>query len=204
MLKPICDDCSLRLGRPTPLERVAGRCEIIPLLPDKPMPQRQRLYDRSSGSVHLFPHEKPVRDWYGIHCSMCSQRVDSRAGDDIISVYETTFAEYFGLPDPQDAPKNLRGKARRAVQKRLMELYGGPLFRMSQEAEDWTKFNAGPHRAAGRRWNMAHPPTCSRSAQLVKSRKQTSRLRTSRLAWTCSSGRPRQKVMTGRFGSAMA
>jgi 5-methylcytosine-specific restriction endonuclease McrA len=132
VLKPICDDCSAGFGRPTLLERVLSpqkkEVEIIPVLPLRTRPARLRFYERSSRSVHLFPHRKPPRDWLGVQCSQCGQRMDSRNGDDIISVYELPFSEYFGLPDPEDAPKRLRGKVRKQEQQRLLTLYGGRCF----------------------------------------------------------------------------
>lgn len=116
VLKPVCEDCCARLGRPTLLERVLGRSarepEIAVVLPVKTIPERFRIYDRRSRLVHLFPYRKRPRDWYGVTCSDCGQRVDSKDGNDIISVYEVPFGEYFGLPEPEDAPKQLRGKAR--------------------------------------------------------------------------------------------
>jgi 5-methylcytosine-specific restriction endonuclease McrA len=131
VLKPMCDDCLSRLGMPTFLERALNsrrESEIVPLLPIKVRPDRLRFYDCSNRLVHLYPYKKRPYDWYRVECSDCSQRVDSREGDDVISVYEVPFADYFGLPEPEDAPKGLRGKAKRREQERVLALYGGRCF----------------------------------------------------------------------------
>lgn len=168
VLKPICDDCSVRLGRPTLLERVLGHSrnetEIVPVLPEKTRPARLRFYDRSSRSVHLFSHRKPPRDWYGIRCSECGQRVDSKEGDDIVNVYEVPFAEYFGLPAPEDAPRRLRGQARKEEQKRILELYGGRCFECGKKlklGKDLTLDHIVPQSRDGRWLTTNLQPFCA-------------------------------------------
>lgn len=51
----------------------------------------------------------------------------------VISVYEVPFADYFGFPEPEDAPKSLRGKVRKKEQERLLSVYGGRCFECGKE-----------------------------------------------------------------------
>jgi hypothetical protein len=136
VLKPICDDCLAMMDRPTFVERVldpSKKSEVVPLFPLETVPERLRMYERSTRSVHLYPYPKRPSDWYGVHCSRCGQRMDTKRGDDTISVYEVPFADYFGLPEPEDAPKSLRGKSRKKEQERLLSLYGGRCFECGTE-----------------------------------------------------------------------
>ena len=132
VLKPSCDDCLSRFGMRTFLERALSSrkdAELIPVLPLEVWPDRLRMYDRSARLIHLLaPDNEQSDDWYGIRCSDCHQRMDSKTGDDIICVYEVPFADYFGFPDPEASRKNLRGAARRREQERILALYGGRCF----------------------------------------------------------------------------
>jgi hypothetical protein len=99
--------------------------EIIDLLPVKTVPERLARYDRGKRLVHQWPAKHP--DWWrGAECSDCRQPI--RDGNDIVSVYEEPFAEYFGLPDSEDAPRNLRGDRKKKVRERLAKIYGTRCF----------------------------------------------------------------------------
>jgi HNH endonuclease len=125
VLKPLCDDCCVRLGLATLLEHVlAGKnSEIVVLLPEEVIPERVRLYDGASKCLHFWPPTEPYRDPHRVDCSMCGQIVNTPLGDDIIRVVEEPFADYFGFPE--EGPKRKRGKAER---QRIAELYGFRCF----------------------------------------------------------------------------
>lgn len=128
VLKPICDACDHKLGRESRLSRILGhdqKPEPVILLPEEVMPERVRIYDRSTHCVHLLPPAKPYTESHIVKCS-CGQQVNSRDGDDIISVYEEPFLEYFGfLGEEEEGPKRKRGKAERT---RIREMYGSRCF----------------------------------------------------------------------------
>jgi HNH endonuclease len=87
------------------------------------------MYDRADRLLHMWTYESsPPAWWPGIECRMCSQVIDTNDGDGIVVVTEEPFAEYFGLPEPQEAPKKLRGKTKKEMQARLFDLYGGRCF----------------------------------------------------------------------------
>jgi HNH endonuclease len=138
ILKPVCEDCSGRFGTPL-IERLLRphglKSEIITLvLPTETTPQQLRIYDRSNRLLHMWDYEDCPPDWWqGIECDWCSQQIETGDGDNIVVVTEEPFAEYFGLPEPQDAPKKLRGKAKREMQARLFGLYGGRCFECKRE-----------------------------------------------------------------------
>ena len=54
---------------------------------------------------------------------MCSQKVSTKQGNDIIRVIEEPFADYFGFPE--EGPKRKRGKAER---RKIVEQYGFRCF----------------------------------------------------------------------------
>ncbi len=128
VLKPICDDCDHRLGRENRLGRILAQdreAELVILLPEEVMPERMRFYDRATHCVHLVPPTKPYAEPHIVKCS-CGQRVNSRHGDDLISVYEEPFLEHFGfLVEEEEGPKRKRGKAERS---RIREMYGSRCF----------------------------------------------------------------------------
>src|SRR5690348_2513073 len=126
VLKPVCDDCLVRFDLPT----TADRCwanekprEIVVVLPEKTRPERTAFYDRGKRLVYLWRKEES--SWQDVGCSDCRQPIHDEYG--IVSVYEEPFAEYFGLPDPEDAPTNLRGRKKK-VRERLAKIYGGRCF----------------------------------------------------------------------------
>jgi hypothetical protein len=127
VLKPICDDCLVRFDLPTTLDRcwiTKAREEIVVVLPEKTRPERLAFYDRGKRLVHLWRKEES--SWRDVGCSDCRQPIHDEYG--IVSVYEEPFAEYFGLPDPEDAPRNLRGDRKKKVRDRLAKIYGGRCF----------------------------------------------------------------------------
>ena len=137
VLKPLsCDDCAVGMGATTLLERLLYRdkseSKLVPVLPINPTPNRVRFYDRSSGLLYLEPHQTRPQDWFGVTCSICGQRIDSKDGDDIIRVGEESFEDYFGLPNPTDEdyiPSNKpRGTARKRRRERVVSAYGASCF----------------------------------------------------------------------------
>jgi hypothetical protein len=129
VLKPVCDDCLARFDLPTSLDRCWSKREPdieAVLLPEKTRPKRLTIYDRAKRLAYLWRNGSPPAWWPGVQCTDCRQTIeDSR---DIFAVYEEPFAEYFGLPDPEGAPRNLRGSTKKKVRERLAKIYGGRCF----------------------------------------------------------------------------
>jgi hypothetical protein len=65
VLKPICDDCSAMMDRPTFVERVldpSKKSEVVPLFPLETVPERLRMYERSTAlSPFVSLPEAPLR-----------------------------------------------------------------------------------------------------------------------------------------------
>jgi 5-methylcytosine-specific restriction endonuclease McrA len=164
VLKPICEDCCARLGLRTLLEHVSsgGKSEIVILLPEEVMPERLRLYDRATKSLHLWPPSKPYRDPHRVSCSMCGQTVGTARGNDIIRVIEEPFADHFGFPD--EGPKRKRGKAER---RRILELYGFRCFECGARLDenDFTLDHIVPKSEGGPTVSLNLQPLCHRCNQ---------------------------------------
>ena len=129
VLKPICDDCLVQLDLPTTVDRcwTSKAHEIVVVLPEKTRPERVSIYDRGKRLVHLWRREGSYPDrWREVGCSDCRQPIHDGYG--IVSVYEEPFADYFGLPDPEDAPRKLRGDRKKRVRERLAKIYGSRCF----------------------------------------------------------------------------
>ena len=125
VLKPLCWDCEYRLGARAP----KAPKEITIVLPAKTAPRQFRIYDRSNSQLHIWASNQPAPEWWsGFTCDSCFQTFEPEDCDGIVPVTETPFAEYFGLVQPLDAPKTLRGGAKRKMQARLFELYGARCF----------------------------------------------------------------------------
>jgi len=130
ILKPVCDDCLARFDLPTSLERCwkstkARNLDLV-VLPEKTRPDRLTTYDRGSRLAYFWRAGPPPGWWPGVQCCDCHQTIED--GDDIFAVYEEPFAEYCGLPDPEDALKSLRGSKKKMVRERLARIYGGRCF----------------------------------------------------------------------------
>ena len=170
ILKPSCDDCLARLDLPTSLDRcwnsTKARDTEVVVLPEETRPERIAIYDRGKRLAYLWRGGSSPEWWPGVQCSDCRQTIDH--SDDIFAVYEEPFAEYFGLPDPQDAPKSLRGSTKKKVRETRDDLRR-PLFRVRQEA----KANAGPF-SLSRGAERGLPPTFNRSAKNANGKKRTS------------------------------
>jgi HNH endonuclease len=130
ILKPVCDDCLARFDLPTSLERcwksTKARDLDLVVLPEKTKPDRLTIYDRGSRLAYLWRAGSPPGRWPGVQCSDCHQTIED--SDDIFAVYEEPFAEYCGLPDPEDALKSLRGSKKKMVRERLARIYGRRCF----------------------------------------------------------------------------
>src|SRR6266566_3683599 len=61
-------------------------------------------------------------------CCTRNRRQTIEGSDDIFAVYEESFAEYCGPPDPEDAPKSLRGSTKKKVREKLAKIYGRRCF----------------------------------------------------------------------------
>lgn len=164
VLKPICDDCCVRLGLPTLLEHVLSgkNSETVILLPEEVIPERLRLYDGGRKSLHLWPPAKPYREPHRVACSMCSHRVSTKRGDDIIRVIEEPFADYFGFPE--EGPKRKRGKAER---QRIAERYGFRCFecRTALDESNLTLDHVVSKSKGGPAVSLNLQPLCSRCNQ---------------------------------------
>jgi HNH endonuclease len=130
ILKPVCDDCLASLDLPTSLDRCwkstkARDIEVV-VLPEKTRPERLTIYDRGNRLVYLWRAGSCPAWWPGVQCSDCRQTIED--SDDIFAAYEESFAEYCGLPDPEDAPKSLRGSTKKKVRERLAKIYGRRCF----------------------------------------------------------------------------
>ena len=133
VLKPICEDCAASYGGRSLIDRLfipsTKDSEIAAVLPAKTRPKQFRMYDRSRRLLHMWDYESSTPDWWrGPTCSICSQDIRAGDGDGIFVVTEEPFEDYFGLPEPGDAPKQLRGKARKEMRQRIFDLYGGRCF----------------------------------------------------------------------------
>lgn len=129
ILRPSCDDCLARLDLPTSLDRCwdsKARDTDVVVLPEKTRPDRFAIYDRGKRLAYLWRAGSPPEWWPGVQCSECHQTIED--SDDIFAVYEEPFAEYCGLPDPENAPKTLRGRTKQKVRERLAKIYGGRCF----------------------------------------------------------------------------
>jgi hypothetical protein len=129
VLKPVCDDCLARLDLPTSLDRCwstkTADIEAV-VLPEKTRPSRFAIYDRAKRLVYLWRAGSTSEWWPGVQCTDCRQTIED--SDDIFAVQEEPFAEYCGLPNPEDAPRNLRGSSKKEVRERLARIYGGRCF----------------------------------------------------------------------------
>lgn len=96
------------------------------MLPEKTRPNRFASFDRASRLVFLWRGGSPPEWWPGVQCTDCRETIED--SDDIFAVYEEPFAEYCGLPYPEDAPSNLRGSPKKKVRERLAKIYGGRCF----------------------------------------------------------------------------
>lgn len=130
VLKPVCDDCLARFDLPTSLDRCWSwtkepNIDVV-VLPEKTRPDRFAIYDRAKRMAYLWRDGSPPDWWWGVQCTDCHQTIED--SDDLFAVYEEPFAEYCGLPDPESAPRNLRGKSKKEVRERLAKIYGGLCF----------------------------------------------------------------------------
>jgi hypothetical protein len=113
------------------------------------------------------------------------------------------FADYFGLPEPEDAPKSLRGKARKKEQERLLSLYGGRCFECGTELtlDKNLALDRVVPRSRGGTWLTTNLQPFCEGCQIKKADPRSRQLK---LLWTCCSGQRHQIAMMVRFGSALS
>lgn len=160
VLKPICWECSDQFGRSATKK---GR-EITLVLPAKTTPRQLRIYDRSNSVLHMWkPKEPPPEWWLGFNCDSCSEAIEVDDCEGVVAVTEEPFAEYFGLP--LDAPKKLRGKAKKEMQARLSELDSCRCFECRKRlrvGKNFTLDHIQPQSLGGQAFAINLQPFCYR------------------------------------------